>query len=73
MARKPISARLDEAFKADIESSKRHWTQVKEAAEARLDDASVPESWKERAHKDIARAESALERLARGEEVSIWS
>lgn len=60
------------AIEADLESSKRYWTQVLNAARARVDDPGWSARVRENAAKEIARAEHALRELEAGRSVSIW-
>lgn len=60
-------------IEADIASSKRHWTQVLEAAQVRLADPAWGGRGHERAQRDIARAENALAELARGRTVDVFT
>lgn len=57
---------------SDIESSIRHWTQAREAASIRLDLPNLTERERTRYCREIDSANSALDRLSRGERVSIF-
>jgi len=63
--------RVFQEIEADLESSRRHWSNVLQMAEVRLADTSMPESWKKRAMRDVEVAKGKLAQLARGERVSL--
>lgn len=64
-------ARAVGAIEADVASSTRHWTQVREAAQARVNDPGAPERWLKNARRELEVANAKLARLARGERVSM--
>ena len=52
---------------ADPASGRRHWSEVWENAFARYSDEGSPASWKERALRDMLRAEDELAQIAAAE------
>lgn len=62
------------AIEGDLESSKRHWREVKAGIEARFEAGWYPQGSRqaERAHRELAVAEEALRQLELGHVVSIW-
>lgn len=64
--------RATDAIEADLESSKRHWTEVRDAAAVRAADETASRNWRERNEKQYLVAVKALAALERGEHVSIW-
>lgn len=66
-----IAQRVCAAIENDPASSVRHWTEVLNAAEVRMNDSGWSERSRKRAEAEYLRALRALARLAAGEQVSL--
>ena len=70
-ARRSTLARAEREIAADVESSRRHWTEVRDAAAVRMNDATWSEKSRARNRAEHEVAILKLAALERGERVSL--